>query len=102
MEYILSLINSQNSSPGATDHMTSSSLGFITYKPVSSNHKVKVADGSYASIAGKGNIALSNDPTLSSVLHVPKLTCNLLSIPKLTSESNCTVHFFPSYCHIQD
>ncbi|CAN1828255.1 hypothetical protein LINPERHAP1_LOCUS32174, partial [Linum perenne] len=28
--------------------------------------------------------------------------CNLLSIPKLTSESNCVVRFFPSYCLIED
>ncbi|CAN1129341.1 Retrovirus-related Pol polyprotein from transposon TNT 1-94, partial [Linum perenne] len=40
--------------------------------------------------------------TLKSVLHVPKIACNLLSIPKLTTESNCAVIFNSTHCLIQD
>ena len=40
--------------------------------------------------------------TLKSVLHVPKLTYNLLSVSKLTKDLNCVVTFFSSHCEFQD
>ena len=35
---------------------------------------------------------------LKSILHVPGLRCNLLSVHKITQDMNCCVTFFPSYC----
>ncbi|CAN1319890.1 Retrovirus-related Pol polyprotein from transposon RE1, partial [Linum perenne] len=87
---------------GATNHMTNSSLSFITYQPISTHNKVKVADGNFVSIADQGHIKLSIKLTLKSVVHVPKIACNLLSIPKLTTESNCAVIFNSTHCLIQD
>ena len=63
---------------GASDHMTDCHQLFSTYIPCAGNLKVKIADGSLASIAGKGSIKISDHITLESVLHVPKLACNLL------------------------
>jgi hypothetical protein len=40
--------------------------------------------------------------TLSSVLHVPDLTANLLSIAHITLELNCRVIFYSYYCLFQD
>ena len=65
---------------GASDHMTDSHKLFTTYIPCAGNVKVKIADGSLASIAGKGSIKISKNITLESILHVPKLACSLLSI----------------------
>ncbi|WMV18963.1 hypothetical protein MTR67_012348 [Solanum verrucosum] len=48
------------------------------------NKKVKVVDGSFSAVAGKGTIKLTPFLTLVDVLHVPKLSHNLLSISKLT------------------
>ncbi|XP_073126194.1 uncharacterized protein [Henckelia pumila] len=64
---------------GASDHMTNSPHFFQTYSPCSGSKKVRIAYGSYSAIAGKGLVQLSNAITLKSVLHVPKLNCNLLS-----------------------
>lgn len=38
----------------------------------------------------------------NSVLHVPGLDCNLLSISKLTSDLACVAKFYPKSCIFQD
>ncbi|XP_074556441.1 uncharacterized protein LOC141812295 [Curcuma longa] len=73
-----------NSSPwiidsGASDHMSSCSHLFNTYSPCSGSEKIRIADGSFSPIVGKGHIKLTEKINLNSVLHVPKLACNLLS-----------------------
>ena len=47
-------------------------------------------------------MVISNNLVLKSVLHVPNLSCNLLSISKLTSDCNCSVQFFDRHCVFQD
>ncbi|KAK3037075.1 hypothetical protein RJ639_029917 [Escallonia herrerae] len=60
----------------------------------SRNKKIKIADGSLPTIAGTGSIVLSPSITLRNVLHVPKLSCNLLSISKLTNDLKCQANFY--------
>ncbi|PON66130.1 hypothetical protein PanWU01x14_111810 [Parasponia andersonii] len=76
-----------------SDHMTSLSHLFITYSPYPINKKFKIADGSMSPITGKGSIKISKKIELKFVLHVPKFSCNLLSISKLSRDSNCRVIF---------
>ncbi|KAG6469572.1 hypothetical protein ZIOFF_070501 [Zingiber officinale] len=64
---------------GASDHMTNSLKLLKLYSPCLENKKVKIADGSFSPIAGKGSVQISENIDLKSVLYVPKLTCNLLS-----------------------
>ncbi|XP_059639129.1 uncharacterized protein LOC132281447 [Cornus florida] len=64
---------------GASDHMTSLSNLFSTYSPCFGLEKIRIADGSFSPIAGKGLIKLSENINLQSVLHIPKLAYNLLS-----------------------
>ena len=87
---------------GASDHMTGLSSVFSTYIPSSGKEKVRTADGSLSSISGKGVIKLFDSLPLSSVLHVPNFSTNLLSIARITSDLNCSVTFFPSHCVFQD
>ena len=87
---------------GASHHMTSLSKLFSTYSPCSGLDKIRIAGGSFSPIAGKGLIKLSENIDLKSILHVPKLACNLLSVSKLSKESNCRVIFFDSHCEFQD
>ena len=47
-------------------------------------------------------INLSKNISLKNVLHVPKLTCNLLSVSKLSKDSNSRVIFSKSYCIFQE
>lgn len=71
---------------GASDHMLGNSSVFISYSPCYGNLRVKTVDGSIASVVGKGIVKLSRNLALDFVLHVPSLTCNLLSISKLTKD----------------
>ena len=86
----------------ASDHMTGQSQLFHSYLPSSGLNKVRIADGSFSPIARKEEIALTLTLTLNSVLHVPKLSCNLFSVNKFTQTNNCVAKFFPSYCEFQD
>ena len=36
------------------------------------------------------------------MLHVPNLSCNLLSISKITSDLQCQTNFYSSYCEFQE
>ena len=87
---------------GASDHMTSFSNLFNTYSPCSGSEKIRIVDGSFSPITGKGLVKLSENIDLKSVLHVPKLTCNILFVSKLTKNSNCRVFFYNSHCEFQD
>ena len=87
---------------GATDHITGCASLFSTYTPGSGHIKVKIVDGSLASIAGTGTIILGPHITLFNVHHVPKLSCNLLSISKLTKDLNRAAYFLPNHCEFQD
>jgi len=87
---------------GASDHMTNLSCVFHSYSPCSGNNKVRIADGKFSSIAGKGSVKISEKITLKYVLHVPNLACNLLSVSQLSKDSNCRVTFFESHCEFQD
>ena len=51
---------------------------------------------------GKGSIVISFSLTLHNVLHVPNLSCNLLSVSKLIRDQNCQVNFSHSQCKFQD
>lgn len=51
---------------------------------------------------GVGSCRLDASLSLSNVFYVPTLSHNLLSISKLTSDSNRIVHFFANSCLFQD
>lgn len=76
----------------AIDHMTNDSTSIHTYFPCSGS-KVKAVDGSFTLIGGKGKISIISSLMLSSLLHVPKILCNLLSISKINKFLNCFVTF---------
>ena len=79
---------------GAPNHMTSCSLLFTSYNPFIGNRKIKIDDGSFSIIAASGSIKISPSITLENVLHVPKLSCNLLSISQLTRDLKYKVNFY--------
>ena len=86
----------------ATDHVTSKSQLFHTYTPSPSNKKIAVTNDSLATIASFGDIYITPTLFLKNVLHVPKLSANLVSIQKLTHDLKCYAIFFPSYCVFQE
>ena len=82
--------------------MTNSSNIFESYSPCVGNKKVRIVDGNFSPIIGKALIKIYEEIDLKSVLHVPKLACNLLSVSKLSKYSNCCVIFYESHCVFQD
>ena len=59
------------------------------YNLCSENFIVRIADGSMSKVVGIGSICLTKDLILKSVLLVPNIICNLLSISKLSKDLNC-------------
>ena len=66
------------------------------------NKKIRIADGSLAPIARKGHISLFDGFSLHNMLHVPRISYNLLSISKITRELNCKATFLPDSVSFQD
>ena len=83
---------------GAINHMTSKSQLFHTYTPNPSNKKIAVVNGSLVTITGFRDIYITLTLILKNVLHVPKLSANLVSIQKLTYDLKCYAIFSPSCC----
>ena len=87
---------------GATNHMTSKSQLFHTYTLSPKNKKIAVANDFLATVAGFRDIYIIPTLIFKNVLHVPKLSANLVSIQKLTHDLKYYAIFFPSYCVFQE
>ena len=86
---------------GASDHMMRDSSQLKSVLP-SSQSVIYTVNGSTSPITGEGSVILSNTLTLDTVLVVPSLEYNLLSVSQITSTLTCTVTFWPSFCVFQD
>ena len=73
--------------------LTGSSENFVSYFPCVGNENIRIAGGSLAPILGKWKKFSFEGPPLHNVLHVPKISYNLLSISKITHELNCRATF---------
>jgi hypothetical protein len=82
--------------------MTGCSSVFDSYFPCSGKDKVRIADGSFSAISGKGSVRYSPSISLSSVLHIPNFATNLLSVSSFTRSANCSITFFPTHCVFQE
>ena len=85
---------------GASTHMTRNSNFLESYH--GETGKIRVANGATVPVHGQGTCHCLPSLPLSNVLHVPSLSANLLSVPRITENLNCSVTFFPSYCVFQD
>ena len=82
--------------------MTSNSTLFITFQPHTSPSNVTLADVSASFVIGSGTIIPTPSLFLSSVLSLPQLSFNLISMSKLIRTLNCCISFFPDYCLFHD
>ncbi|RDY09213.1 hypothetical protein CR513_06454, partial [Mucuna pruriens] len=92
MDLLRVLLNSTHKSLGSCG---------LTMK-VSKDQLITVANGDHVSIVGFDNVQLLSSLSLHNVLHVPKLTNNIISIHRLIQDWNCSVTFCRSHCVIQD
>ncbi|XP_052490853.1 uncharacterized protein LOC128043074 [Gossypium raimondii] len=82
--------------------MTGDSTLFHTYTPCHNKSRIRIADGSYSLVAGIGEVQMTGNFSLDKVLHVPNLSCNLLSISKLTKDDKVLAEFSAIGCVIQE
>ena len=68
---------------------------------VHGSKKSKLLMALYLPLLEKG-VFLSQKLSLDSTLHIPQLSCSLISISKITKYHNHVANFFPSYCEFQD
>ncbi|PKU84004.1 Retrovirus-related Pol polyprotein from transposon TNT 1-94 [Dendrobium catenatum] len=81
---------------GATSHLTSNLHHLQTPQPYSGSSQVQVGNGQLLPIANSGQGLLptpSRKLQLPSILHVPRLSHNLLSVNKLTHDNSCFILF---------
>ncbi|XP_071738952.1 uncharacterized protein [Rutidosis leptorrhynchoides] len=88
---------------GANQHMTSSNIGLNNVVDISQlNLTVGHPNGTQAKVIKVGNLKLSNNVILFDVLVVPEYCVSLLSVHKLSKDSQLTVSFDENKCFIQD
>ncbi|KAG6763432.1 hypothetical protein POTOM_030847 [Populus tomentosa] len=85
---------------GATNHMTFNN-NIQTIQP-SNHHVVFTANGTPFSVSGEGTVTLKKNLSLESVLIVPNLNHNLLSVAQITCALMCVVIFWPNLCIFKD
>lgn len=78
--------------------MTGMSTFIHSYQVSYSRDKVHIVDGYYYLVDGHGDMHVTSVLSLSSILHVPNFTLNLLFISHLTKNLNCCVIFFFFHC----
>ena len=86
---------------GATDHMTFDVRHVPTLKP-SSRNCVSTANGNTNTVLGERSSNLTKTLHLDSVLVVPSLNYNLLSVSQITTTLSCVVIFGPNSCVFKD
>ncbi|KAJ3698372.1 hypothetical protein LUZ61_002077 [Rhynchospora tenuis] len=90
---------------GATAHVTPDINNLTSSLPYAGTDTVHIGNGAGLSILNIGSTVIytSIKPIyLNNVLHVPKITKNLLSISQLLRDNDVIVEFSSSYCFIKD
>ncbi|PKU81836.1 Retrovirus-related Pol polyprotein from transposon TNT 1-94 [Dendrobium catenatum] len=92
---------------GATAHMTADSTALQNSMTYHGSDSVSTANGSTMPIHnyGQGLLPLPNTPRklyLCNLLHVPKLTHNLLSVSKLTQDNSVSITFDANGFYVKD
>jgi len=82
--------------------MTCAFHQLVESKTLKEKSKIILPNGHTYEISSVGKVKLSSELILHDILYVPIFKYNLLSIPKLTRDSNCIVIFHPKFCVIQD
>lgn len=77
----------------ASYHMIGNLMVFHKYTCCHNNSPIRIADETLSRVVRIGSIIISKDIILHSILYVPKLNCNLLSISILTCDLNCVTKF---------
>lgn len=84
---------------GATDHMTNDPSKLLTItRP--EKQKIKTANGGLAQVTCEGAAQVSSLMNLDTVLVVPSLSSNLLSISQIIDQLHCYVNFLANQMYV--
>ena len=86
---------------GATHHVTGDASWLENTRNIP-GRLVGLPNGKKVIAIREGCVRLSKTITLKSVLFVPKLSCNLISVSQLNDDMQCITQFDSSICAIQD
>lgn len=84
----------------ATDHITP--FVQLLEQPRLVQSVIHLRNGNSSALTHIGDITLHSNLILDNVFYVPTFHYNLLSIPKITNDSHCSVLFSSSSCLLQD
>uniref|UniRef100_A0A803PJW7 GAG-pre-integrase domain-containing protein n=1 Tax=Cannabis sativa TaxID=3483 RepID=A0A803PJW7_CANSA len=90
---------------GATNHIAQSTDNLKSVIPYSCQETVAVANGKKLSISNIGTTTLPSKScplNLNSVLQIPTITKNLVSVSKLTNDNNVFLEFHKTCCFVMD
>ncbi|XP_060957927.1 retrovirus-related Pol polyprotein from transposon RE2 isoform X2 [Cannabis sativa] len=90
---------------GATNHIAQSTDNLESIIPYSGQETVAVANGKKLIISNIGKATLSSKScslNLDSVLQIPTITKNLVSVSKLTNDNNVFLEFHKTCCFVKD
>lgn len=83
---------------GTTNYMINNKRCFDSYEVSLGTKQISVASGKFINVVSKGHATLNPSLSLGKILHVPKLSTNLISFHKITKSLNCLDIFGSSYC----
>lgn len=86
---------------GASNHMCCNQSLMSNLHIISSPIHIALPNSQTIMVHRVGYVMISPTITLTDVLLIPSFQCNLLSISKLTYQSNITVSFTSSHCFFQ-
>ena len=86
---------------GTTDHMMFTATDFTTTS-LPRHTNIANANGVTSPVTGAGTVTLSPTLKLHNTLLVPSLSHKLLSMSQVTSDLNCIVLTYPTFCLLQD
>jgi hypothetical protein len=88
---------------GATNHMCRERDRFVDFIDNDENHSIHIGDGKILTSAGKGDVRIilknGKSARITSVLYVPGISTNLLSVNRLTS-AGYNISFSNDRCNI--
>ena len=92
---------------GATNHLTADSTNLMTQTEFFGTDKVHIGDGKGLSIKHIGQSSfpspyVSKILSLNNLLHVPKITKNLLSVSQFCLDNNVFFEFHSRFCLVKD
>ncbi|PKU66732.1 Retrovirus-related Pol polyprotein from transposon TNT 1-94 [Dendrobium catenatum] len=90
---------------GASSHMTNNTENLISSASYQGSDSITIGDGSHIQIANTGSGILptpSRKLKLANLLHIPKISYNLLSISNLVKDNDISITFNPNGFTMKD